>query len=254
MLRVARVVVSALCLTLLTLGLLGVPALAVCARYINSIQIIPATEVMTLGVFVFWVIITVCFGRMFCSTVCPMGTLMDIVADTRRRRSYRYTAPRQATGLFMLIVAVACGIGGFVLPLSLINPEGQYVHLLNIFSGPVGWVLGVWIVSFLIVTAILVSAWLYGRRYCTHVCPVGTGLGLISRHSIMRININPDTCTRCGLCEARCKASCINIQHLTVDASRCVVCFDCLDACPDGSIRYSPDHPRLQTPMFQPTS
>ena len=33
---------------------------------------------------VFWAIVTLIYGRIYCSTVCPLGTLMDCVSNTRR--------------------------------------------------------------------------------------------------------------------------------------------------------------------------
>ena len=57
-----------------------------------------------------------------------------------------------------------------------------------------------------------------GRLYCNSVCPVGTVLGLLARRSIFRIHINAK-------------------EHF-VDTTRCVDCFDCLDACHTGALKY----------------
>jgi ferredoxin len=75
---------------------------------------------------------------------------------------------------------------------------------------------------------------------------VGTLLGFISRFSIVRIRIDESKCTRCGLCERRCKSSCIDSGNLTVDASRCVGCFDCVAACKSSAVRYSPCKSRVK--------
>ncbi|MDE6368089.1 MAG: 4Fe-4S dicluster domain-containing protein, partial [Muribaculaceae bacterium] len=42
-----------------------------------------------------------------------------------------------------------------------------------------------------------------------------------------------------GLCARNCKAACINSKEHTIDYSRCVTCFDCLDKCHQGAISYA---------------
>lgn len=104
-----------------------------------------------------------------------------------------------------------------------------------------------------ILTIAIVGALAYrgGRTWCNTVCPVGTTLGLISRYSVFHIDINPDKCIQCRKCEHACKSSCIDVAAHTVDASRCVVCFDCLPDCPNDAIHYTPSSHRLQIPMMQ---
>jgi ferredoxin len=78
----------------------------------------------------------------------------------------------------------------------------------------------------------------HGRLYCNTVCPVGVLLGLVSKYSMLRIGIDPDACTGCGLCESVCKAGCIDSQQKTVDVSRCVGCYNCLAVCRGHVLRF----------------
>jgi ferredoxin len=78
-----------------------------------------------------------------------------------------------------------------------------------------------------------------GRLYCNTVCPVGTFLGLVSKISLFQIRLNPSTCTKCGLCERKCKGGCIETTTQRVEFSRCVGCFNCLEVCPFDSAEYS---------------
>ena len=100
-----------------------------------------------------------------------------------------------------------------------------------------GLVFGIAIAMLIIVS---VMAWYNGRIYCNSVCPVGTTLGFISRFSIYRIRFNEDKCTGCGLCEKRCKASCIDSRNKLIDYNRCVTCFNCIENCKSGAITYTP--------------
>jgi ferredoxin len=63
-------------------------------------------------------------------------------------------------------------------------------------------------------------------------------LGFLSRFSLLKINIDSEKCNACGLCSRRCKAACIDGKNHTVDYSRCVACFDCVDTCTHGAISY----------------
>jgi ferredoxin len=80
----------------------------------------------------------------------------------------------------------------------------------------------------------------YGRLFCNTICPVGTLLGALSTISFLKIKINKTTCNRCGKCANVCKAQCIDIAKKEVDFSRCVACYNCIDACSDNSINYTP--------------
>lgn len=68
---------------------------------------------------------------------------------------------------------------------------------------------------------------------------MGTVLGLLSRVSLLKVRVNQDKCNSCGLCERNCKAKCINSKEKTIDASRCVDCFNCLKKCNKGALSFS---------------
>jgi ferredoxin-type protein NapF len=78
----------------------------------------------------------------------------------------------------------------------------------------------------------------HGRLYCNTICPVGTLLGLLSKLSLYKINLDKSTCTRCGKCAVVCKAGCIDFRNMSLDFDRCVGCFNCLDTCDTDSIKY----------------
>jgi ferredoxin len=86
-----------------------------------------------------------------------------------------------------------------------------------------------------------------GRLYCNIICPVGTLLGLISRFSFFKVKIEKNDCLNCGICAKDCKANCINSEEMTVDMSRCIGCFNCIQTCPTEGIKYEFQRPIIRT-------
>lgn len=256
MLRTGRIVVQVALWTALTGAFVtGLTWWARGADFLAHLQLLPAAMAFALTVFVGWLIVTLIFGRVYCSTICPMGAYQDLVARIFHRKRYKYAPARNKVRLLVLAAVVVClvaGIGG--LPM-LLDPYSGWGRFAANCLGPIfGRVAAVSVAGIVIavVTVLIVGvcAALRGRLWCNTMCPVGTTLGLISRYSIMHIDINTDLCIQCGKCAARCKSQCIDLKSHTVDGSRCVVCFDCLSGCPNDAIHYTPTSHRLQLPMM----
>lgn len=270
-LRLSRIVVATLAFGLIT-GLFTSYGMTFAAfsAWLARIQIFPAAMAFGMTVFVSWLIATLIFGRIYCSTVCPMGYFQDLCARTVRtgakmRQRHAYHSHRRGNTLRMaiLVAVAACLVLGIsVLPV-LLDPYSAYGRIaLNILrpawgficSAPVkaagGSVAG-FTVAMLTALGVAWAAVKHGRLVCNTVCPVGTTLGLVSRYSVFHIDINTDLCIQCRKCEHACKAECIDLDNHVVDMSRCVVCFDCLPVCPNDAIRYTPSSHRLQLPMLQ---
>ena len=95
------------------------------------------------------------------------------------------------------------------------------------------------------------AAW-RGRLYCSTLCPVGIGLGLVSRRAAFRLTIDRTACTKCAACLQACKAQCLDLRHGEIDASRCVACFNCLSACPERGLAYRFTWTRPRAPAAPP--
>lgn len=217
-------------------------------------------------VLLFWAIVTLVYGRIYCSTVCPLGTLMDCVGVAyrlvgRKRKNFRYCRPASnARMIFLVISLLTLIVGGGIIP-TLFDPGSAYSCMVEEFvARPLGraWDAVAFSLSTLaaaIATAvgILAVAPKHGRLICNTVCPVGTILGIGARRSYFQMEIDPDRCINCGECERVCKAQCIKLTDKIIDTSRCVVCFDCTAVCPNSSINYKSGKHRLQTPLMEPS-
>lgn len=205
-----------------------------------KMQLLPAVLSLNLVVIIFTALLTIVFGRVYCSIICPLGVLQDIISNLSGRRKgkkNRFTPRREAKWLrygvwALFVAAIAFGVQAFV---ELLAPYSAYGRILSSLRHPL---LPTAIIAAVTFAVIAVLAWRGGRTWCNTVCPVGTTLSFLSRFSLLRPVIDTDKCRDCHLCEKRCKASCININEHKVDYSRCVACLDCIDNCKAGALKY----------------
>ncbi|MDR1129506.1 MAG: 4Fe-4S binding protein, partial [Prevotellaceae bacterium] len=237
--------------------------------WLAKIQLLPAILAVNVAVIAFLAILTLLLGRVYCSVICPLGVLQDgisRVAGKRKKNRFHYSTAKSwlrygVLGLFTLAVILK----GNAL-VSLLDPYAAYGRMASNFLAPVyrwgnnllgwlaermdsyafyptevwmkGWVIFGTAVLTLVVVGILARRG--GRTYCNTICPVGSALGLLSRFSIFRPAFDAEKCKKCGLCERNCKASCIDMKNLSIDKSRCVSCFKCMEKCKFGAMKYAP--------------
>ncbi len=266
-LKRTRQILALLSLTAVTLLFVDFTGTAMrFSGWMARIQFIPALLAANTIVMLALVVLTLVFGRAYCSVICPLGIMQDIFARsgrTVRKNRYRYSPPKNIlryTFLIIMIVSMAAGTGVIT---ALLAPYSAYGRIVSSFLAPVwdacnnllvslqsddtytfypvdmrlrGW--SAMAVAAITLIALVILAWRNGRTYCNTVCPVGTLLGIFSRWSLFRPVIDTSRCNGCGLCARNCKSACIDPKTHTIDNSRCVVCMDCIDKCSQGAISY----------------
>ena len=237
---------------------------------VTKIQLVPALLALNVEVLVILLVLSLVFGRVYCSFICPMGVYQDVVAWLSKKftKKKKYTFSKAMTVLRWTVLAatVIAFIFGFNFLVGLLDPYGAYgrivthifrpaylagnnllEYIFSSFDNYTFYKVGIYslgLLSTLIALATLVGigllAWRNGRTYCNTICPVGTLLGFISRYSLFRLQFDDDKCNSCGLCAMKCKASCINSKDKQIDYSRCVTCFNCIEACNRSAMKYAP--------------
>ena len=234
-------------------------------------QFLPAVLALNYGVVALLLVLTLLFGRVYCSVICPLGVMQDIISwihgKTKKKNRFRFSYSPAINWLrygvlALFIVALVAGLHSLV---ALVAPYSAYGRIASNLLAPVyqlgnnffAWIAEragsyafysteVWIRSgatFAVAAAtfavVAVLAWKHGRTWCNTICPVGSVLGLFSRFSVFAPVIDTEKCRNCGLCGKQCKSSCINMKEHEIDYSRCVACMDCIETCKEGAIHYA---------------
>jgi polyferredoxin len=241
---------------------------------LRYIQFVPALQLalgFSLGgimAFLAMLLLTLLFGRVYCSFLCPLGILQDVLGRTRKlfrkRRRYRRQPVLKTWRYAFLLLFLLAFFAGSGWIIGLLDPYSWFgriaVNLMKpvliLVNNTIAWVFnasGSYALSPVkfhgiswasagaalgIFGLLVVLVWKNGRIFCNSVCPVGTALGMLSGKAILKIHFQSEACTSCGLCSAECKAGCIDLKVKTVDHSRCVACFNCLPACSEGGLYF----------------
>lgn len=260
-LRMIRIIVSLLFFAAsIAYVIFGAPNILAISK---ELQITTSLLSINIGVILFWCATTLLFGRIYCSSVCPLGTLQDFVIRLSRKylskRSFRYRHPRNYRYDVVIIYIVGSLLGVGIVSL-LLEPWQIFRNIIDIWHPSdseaaalhlgigitIGLICG--IVSFLLILSLSLFR---GRIWCTDVCPIGIMLGAISSRSLLHIEIDPDKCINCMACEEGCKSGCIKVVSRYVDNTRCIRCFNCIASCPNDAIRYQPNRNKASTPLMR---
>ena len=267
MLRKIRILLASLMfigITLLFVDFTG--TLHTWLSWMAKVQFLPAVMALNVVVIAVLVVLTLVFGRIYCSVICPLGIMQDILARLNRKKNkYSFSKEQKWLRYAMLgvmIVAFLAGIGSLF---QLLAPYSAYGRIATMLLQPL-WMLGnnvlgflaeradsyafytvdvwmkslpVFIIALVTLLLLAVLAWRGGRTYCNTICPVGTVLSFLARFSWLKIRFDEEKCKNCSMCSRNCKAACIDYKTHSVDYSRCVVCGDCIASCKFGALKYS---------------
>ncbi len=272
-----RIVFSIIVLMLITSIFIDIRQL-IPEKYINILlylQFIPsankfinAGQVAATG-FIAVIILTFLSGRTYCSFLCPLGILQDIISRIggkfkKRFRRFGFKKPHTVLRYLLLAVTLVVTMIWGIYLLTLLDPFSIFGRIITYFGRPVAITLNnllsnlfgrfdiytfvhtpvAWfpLTAYILPAAFLILVFIMsftkGRLFCNTLCPVGTFLGLIAKISILRIKFDDARCTKCGRCAIACKASCIDALNKEIDLSRCVSCFNCISSCNDKAIGY----------------
>jgi len=227
-----------------------------------------ALGLLTLGV-------TLLLGRIWCGWLCPLGTLLEWLhwPAARSRKAGISDKWRNAKYLLLIAILSAALFGSLSLlildPITLLTrtmtttllPAMNHaitsieralyaLPFMRPFVGGLerlvrGKVLPVNqplfeqnILIGLLFFALLALNALADRFWCRYLCPLGALLGLLARISFLRPIVG-QACNRCGQCAVVCRSEAIDTSEgYEIMPSECIVCTNCLGACPQSAAQF----------------
>jgi len=218
--------------------------------------------------------ITIIFGRVFCSWICPMGSLLDLFHKCVSVKKYTRTSFPEIKNHVLIISLVSALFGvqlaGYIDPFAIlfrglafvvdpviticVTGSFDYLYLnapewLSNISEPIYQFLKNFLlpyqsavfvstgISFGIFITVFVLEKFEQRFWCKKICPLGALLSIISRFSFLKRFPNK-VCANCKACERRCRMDAFDAQGDHID-NRCSRCLSCYQVCSQNSVNFS---------------
>ena len=267
MLKKIRIVLASISFVLMTLLFLDFSGmLHAWFGWMAKLQLVPAILSSSFIILIAIIIVTLLFGRIYCSILCPLGIYQDgiaHVAEKRKKNRYQFKKSvkyRYYIGLafFLLIAFGFTSIAIFIEPYSIFGrfASNLFSPIYRLINNVLAYFaerwnsytfyhvdvyiksLPIFIISIAYFLIITILAIVNGRWYCNNICPVGALLGSLSKFSIFKPHFDEEKCVSCGLCEKNCRCSAIDSKKHEIDYSKCVACFNCINKCNKDAMKY----------------
>lgn len=180
-----------------------------------------AVPFFVIAIFLLPLLFALLFGRVFCSGVCPLGAIQELVLLKPIGM-----APRLDRALgWCKWIYLALAVVFAALPAAsrdfVICRFDPFVGLFR-WTGPAHMLAlgGLFLLLGLFV----------GRPYCRWFCPYGALLSLLSRLAWRPVSITPDRELDCGLCARACPYGAID--EMRALPGPCLACARCYGSCP----------------------
>lgn len=197
----------------------------------------PAGFVILIGI----ISVSFIFGKAFCSWMCPIGFLSELIGDfgdkiAKKLFKKRIKMPKildyplrslkyllLAFFVYSIFFAMTASSLKYFLdsPYNLVADVKMYLFFADISR-----------FSLIVIAVLFGLSIIFKNFWCRYLCPYGALLGIVSLLSPNKIKRDPISCIDCGLCNKACP-SFIKVDSVkTVVSDECSTCMSCVDACP----------------------
>lgn len=210
-------------------------AVEVLPLFIRDLRYPCAVNELNLAILIGVVALTVLFKRAFCSWVCPLGSIGELISAVRRYFSRYAPAGERASGYMIALRSIALLVivwGTWVNYDLVFRPFcpyftafGLHGHTTNALS------------YFILANVILLFAFVR-MGFCRALCPMGAFLSIFNKKTVFAICRDEKVCNGCGACDAACPSELPVSKLPAVDRVDCTMCLNCVAACRrEGSLK-----------------
>ncbi|MCK9556810.1 MAG: 4Fe-4S binding protein [Candidatus Cloacimonetes bacterium] len=210
------------------------PYAVICFGMLKGNLLTLSLGLASVGIFfgILFMILAMFWGRVFCSYVCPLGTIQELlyrITHKKRLRQIPLFAERKLNKIkyFVLGISIILVICGFA---------WLYIKLCPFYSLsllPRLVYLGLFTILVIVIGGVFLE-----RFWCRFLCPYAAllivsqilgGLFGIKRKKIRR---NMECCTDCGICNLNCPMNLDILCDEYVESIDCIMCDRCAEKCP----------------------
>jgi len=203
-------------------------AVETAGRLIFSGKFIPKIHESNLWVFLGIALSTAVMGPLFCSYLCPLGSVQEWIGKIGKKifkkRFNRFIGKRADRilgytryGVLALVMIQTTRM------LSLIFQKVDPFYALFHF-----WMGDVYSTALIVLAGVLILSLFFERPWCRWFCPLGGLLGLIQLIAPWKIRRNSTVCNSCTACENTCPMNIPVHKVRRVLDTRCNRCGSCL--------------------------
>ncbi len=194
-----------------------------------------ALGALNLSMMVAVLILALLAKKSFCGWACPIGFIGEIFGRIGNKifRKKTHPGPRLNNVLKLArypLLAIFLYLTYNAAELIYRGYDPYYL----IFSGFGHGSLGT--VSYIVLGAMTVGAFLIPMFFCRYLCPLGAVLDPFSRVGLAKITRDEQGCTDCGLCQVSCPHDIPVQNRIKVRDRDCTNCLECIEACPEDGV------------------
>lgn len=183
-------------------------------------------------------ILTLLLGKVFCSWMCPGYVLFEIGTSLRKLLKFLEVSPANVSfsykNKYIFLIVGLIFVAFISMPIfALIYPPAIISRIFH------AWVFGTPLAGMLILISVILGfeVFVSPRWWCKTFCPGGAMYGMIGFKRLMRVKLNKDACTNCGICQKKCPIGLDPVNES--EAIECDNCGVCIAPCPENSLSYA---------------
>lgn len=211
------------------------------------LQRIYASSFVLMGIII---LLTLIFGRVFCSFLCPLGAIQEWIRALGRKLGIKKDLELPAwldkyaryLKYIVLAVIVYFSFKAGDLVFRAYDPFNALMHLGEEFDEKIA--------GYSILAVVLISALFSKNWWCRYFCPSGAFMGIIRKISPFKIKRNQKSCIGCGTCDKVCPAGLDVSNAKEVNSADCISCLGCVKNCPNSSLKATTFGKEIQKKNF----